>query len=281
MSTQESTTVTSVIEPAQGWELPQLREVWNYRDLLYLLIRRDVAVRYKQTVIGGAWVLVQPIVLTIAFSLFLGLLFDTNPAGDIPYPVFVLCGLTMWFYFSQAVGLGGVSTLTAGQLISKVYFPRLILPLAAIFPPALDLVLAFGVLVVTMLLYGLTPPATIVFVPLVMLNAMLIALGLSLLLSALAVRYRDVQLGLGFGLQIMLYASAVIYPVSRVPTEFQSYLAFNPMAGIMESFRWAALPGAEAPDALFVIAPVAFGVLTVIAGLFYFQRAQRSFVDVF
>jgi homopolymeric O-antigen transport system permease protein len=206
-------------------------------------------------------------------------IFDRPPSGGIPYPVFLLTGLTLWVYISAALSRGAISTVGASALIEKVYFPRILIPLASIIPPLVDFVLAFGVLIVMMLLYGVSPSWHIVFAPAVLMVAIVVVLGLSFLLSGLVVRYRDVQFAIPFAVQLLLFMSAVIYPLSRIPDNAEAYFAINPFVGLMQTFRWTMLSTAESPGLLLLV-PAAAGVLLVLAGLLYFQRAERTFADV-
>lgn len=269
----------SVIEPAGKWSFPDLRELWHYRDLLYVLTRRDIAVRYKQTAVGIAWAVLQPVGLAVVFAVFLGIVFDRSPSGGIPYAVFLLCGFTIWVCISQAVGRGAQSTVSSAELIEKVYFPRVIIPIAAIVPPIVDFGIGFVVLLATMLAYGLVPPIQIALAPLVFLIAMALVLGASLLLSGLAVKYRDVLIGVPFVLQVAVYASAVIYPLSLAPESARPFLGANPLVGLMETFRWTVIPGADSPGLLLLV-PAAASIVAMIAGLLYFHRTERSFADI-
>jgi lipopolysaccharide transport system permease protein len=279
MSDSNSARAVTVIEPSRGIAFPKLGELWHYRDLLYFLIRRDLGVRYRQTLIGATWAVAGPVAYAIVFSTFLSLIFDRPPSGDVPYPVFLLCGFTLWLFFASAVQQGSTSTLASQSLIPKVYFPRVLLPVSAVTVPALDFLIGFGVLVVTIFLYGLTPSANIVLAPLAFLLAWGMATGVALWFSGIVVRYRDVVFGIPFLLQMLLYSSAVIYPLDLAPETAKQFLALNPMVVVMEMFRWTMLPGVDAPGPL-VLIPLAVGVVLIVTGLLNFHRAERGFADV-
>jgi homopolymeric O-antigen transport system permease protein len=253
--------------------------VWQYRDLLYFLIRRNVAIRYKQTVFGAAWAVSQPLALAVVFSLFLGLVFHVNPRGGVPYGPFVLCGLIIWLFFARSLSDCANSTRSSGRLITKVYFPRLVIPLAAVVPPVIDFAVALVVLLGVILAHGLLPSPHIFLVPVILFLAVLVAFGAGLWFSALIVRYRDVGLLVPTLIQMGLFASAVLYPLSLVPDSVKPLYVLNPMVGVTEGFRWAVLPGAADPGFLLLV-PALAGALLVISGLLYFQRAEATFVDV-
>jgi lipopolysaccharide transport system permease protein len=267
---------TDLIEPAREWPLPDFRRVWQYRELIYFLARRDIAVRYRQTAVGAAWAIIQPVGFAAAFSLVLSL-WSRPPTSGIPYPVFALAGMSVWLFVSSSLTHIAGSTVGSSALISKVYFPRLVIPLAALIPPAVDFLIAFGVLAVAMAFWGVGPPAQVVFVPLIVLLAAATVFGAGLWLSALAVRHRDVQHVVPFVVQIGLFASPVLYQLNLVPERYQALYALNPMVGVLEGFRWALL-GTDSPGAI-VLIPVVTAVILLVTGLMYFTRAEASFAD--
>jgi homopolymeric O-antigen transport system permease protein len=269
---------TTVIEPASGWSFPRLADLSGSRDLIYFLARRDVAVRYKQTAIGGLWAVLQPLLLAAVFSIFLGQLANV-PSEGTPYALFALTGMTLWLFFANAFARSSESTVTSSELISKVYFPRLALPVAAVIAPIVDFGAAFVVLVVVLLIGGIVPSPAILLVPVVLAVAVALAVGIGLWLSALVVRYRDVSLVVAFLIQLMLFITPILYPLSLIPDGWQELYAINPLVGVMETFRWAMLPDASAPGLQLLIS-ASTGILLVISGLAYFQRAERRFADL-
>ena len=268
---------TAVIQPQSGWPAPDLRAVWSYRDLLYLLARRDIAVRYKQTAIGAAWAVLQPVAFAAVYSVFLSLI-GKVPTGGIPFPVFALTGMGLYLFLAACLTQTAGSTVSSSALISKVYFPRLVIPLAAIVPPLVDLFVALIVLLVAMALFGVAPSANIVFLPAVLLLAVFTALGAGLWLSAIAVRFRDVQLLVPFVVQLGLFLSPVLYPLSLIPEQYRWLYGLNPVVGVMEAMRWSVL-GSEWPGTL-ILVPIAVSVILFFSGLYYFTRAESRFADV-
>jgi lipopolysaccharide transport system permease protein len=268
-----------VIEPPRGLALPSLREVWENRDLVYFLVRRDVLIRYKQTTVGAVWAILQPILLAVVFSVFLGHLAKVPSGGGVPYPVFALTGMAMWLYFSSAMTLSSESTVQSREMISKVYFPRIIIPIAAVLPPAIDFLPAFLVAVIVMLAYGVVPNVQVLLVPLLVVLTLATALGLGLWLSALNVRYRDVRLVVPFLIQVGLFVTPIVYPFSLVPESLQPIYALNPMVGVLEAYRWMLFPDAAWPGAIILI-PIAVSVVLLVTGALFFQRSEREFADV-
>ena len=270
----------SVIEPQSGFVKPNLREVWGHRDILQFLVRRDVSVRYKQTLIGAAWTVLRPALLAAVFSVFLGVVLDVQ-SGDIPYPAFVFASMAMWLFFSEAFGKCAESTTTSTELISKIYFPRLIIPLSAVLPPLVDLGIALVVVVTVNLLYGVPPDWHIVLLPLIVAYALALAFGAGLWLSALAVRFRDVGLVVPFLLMILLFSGAVFYPLSNFSETQQLLFSLNPLVSVMEGYRFAMFPGSDNPGVLFLLVyPLAISALLIVTGLLYYARAERYFADV-
>ena len=267
-----------VIEPRRGLLKIDVGTLWQYRELLYFLIWRDVKVRYKQTMIGMAWVVLQPVLTMIVFTLVFGR-FARIPSDGIPYPVFIFAALLPWNLFASSLGRGGDSVVQHANLISKVYFPRLVLPIAGVISPAIDFGVAFVVLIAMMAGYGIAPGAGVLALPLFVLLAMLTALAVSLWTSALNVRYRDVGHAIPFLIQLWMFASPVAYPVSIVPERWRLLYSLNPMTGVIEGFRWALL-GKENFDAQ-VAAVSAFAVvMLLVPAAIYFRNTERTFADL-
>ena len=255
-----------------------LQAIWQYRELLYFLAWREVKVRYKQTVIGAAWAILQPVMTMFIFTLIFGT-FIKIPSDGIPYPIFAYAGLLPWTYFSEATVRSSGSLVSDANLLRKVYFPRLIIPLAAAITPAVDLALAFLVMLGLMIWYGVTPTANALFLPLFLALAFSIALAVGLWLSALNVKYRDVRHTVPFLVQVWMYATPIVYPISMVPENWRFLLALNPMAGIIEGFRWGLL-GKESPDFSVMIANALVVIALLFSGLVFFRRMERIFADV-
>jgi lipopolysaccharide transport system permease protein len=267
-----------VITPLAGWIPVNLREIWEYRELLYFLTWRDIKVRYKQTAIGAAWAIIQPFSTMVVFSVFFGHLAKV-PSDGIPYPIFVYCALLPWQLFAHALTEASNSVVGSQNLISKVYFPRLLVPIAAVCGGLVDFAISFLVLLGMMAYYGLTPGVAIITLPLFVLLAVLTALAVGVWLSALNVRYRDVRYALGYLVQFWLFATPVAYPSSLLPEPFRALYGLNPMAGVVEGFRWALLGKAESPGMLLGVSS-AVVLLVFVGGLLYFTRMEESFADL-
>ena len=266
------------IEPAHGWSSLSLGELWQYRELLYFLTWRDIKVRYKQTVLGAAWAIIQPFFLMVVFSLFFGRLARV-PSDGIPYPVFTFCALLPWQLFSHALTESSNSVVGNQNLITKVYFPRLVIPIAAVLGGTVDFVIAFVMLLLMMLYYGITPGWEIVTLPGFILLALLTALGVGLWLSALNAQYRDVRHTMNFLVQLWLVATPVAYPSSLVPEKWRGLYGLNPMAGVVEGFRWALLGKSDRPGLMLWVS-IAVVISLVVGGLYYFRRMEQQFADV-
>ncbi len=268
----------TIIQPSNGWIPFQLGELWAYRELLYFFIWRDIKVRYKQTVLGAAWAIIQPFFTMVVFSIFFGQLARIS-SENVPYPIFAYSALVPWMYFANALTQASNSLVANERMITKVYFPRLLVPLAAVLAGLMDFVIAFSVLLGMMLYYGIIPTIAIWTVPFFILLATTTALGVGLWLSALNVRYRDVRYAIGFLIQFWLFATPVAYPSSLVPEPWRVLYGLNPMVGVVEGFRWSLLGQAQPPGLMFVVS-----LLTVIAllvsGLYYFRRMEHTFADV-
>jgi lipopolysaccharide transport system permease protein len=269
---------TLTIRPPSGWASIGLKELWDYRELLYFLMWRDIKVRYKQTALGAAWAVIQPFFMMIVFSLFFGRL-GKIPSDGIPYPVFVYCALLPWQLFAFALSESSNSLVGNQNLITKVYFPRLVVPISAVLGGLIDFAIAFVILLAMMAYYGIVPGIAIVTLPLFILLAVMTALGVGLWLSALNVQYRDVRYTIGFLTQFWLFATPVAYPSSLIPQKWRALYGLNPMAGVVEGFRWALLGKADPPGALLVVSIVAV-VLLLVGGLYYFRRMEQTFADI-
>jgi lipopolysaccharide transport system permease protein len=267
-----------VIEPRRGLLNIDVGTLWQYRELLYFLVWRDVKVRYKQTIIGMAWVVLQPVLTMIVFTLVFGR-FAKIPSDGIPYPVFIFAALLPWNLFASSIGRGGDSVVQHANLISKVYFPRLVLPIAGVISPVIDFCVALVVLIAMMAGYGIAPGAGVLALPLFVLLAMLTALAVSLWTSALNVRYRDVGHAIPFLIQFWMFASPVAYPVSIVPERWRLLYSLNPMAGVIEGFRWALL-GKENFDAQVAAVSACAVVMLLVPAAIYFRKTERTFADV-
>ena len=269
---------TVVIEPSRGWAHLGLRDVWRYRELLFFLVWRDVKVRYKQTALGVLWVLLQPLLSMIVFSVLFGGLLKV-PSGETPYPLFAFAALLPWNYFAGSFTRASNSLIASSHLITKVYFPRLIIPMSGVLSGLVDFAVAFAVLVGLLLFYRvpLTPAAALL--PALIALAMLTALGFGLWLSALNVRYRDVQYLVPYLVQIGMYLTPVVYGSNLIPERFRWLLNLNPMTGVVEGFRWALLGTETAPGPMIAVSSVA-ALALLISGAYYFRRTERTFADV-
>ncbi len=267
-----------VIRPTRGWRFLDLRELWTYRELVYFLAWRDIKVRYKQTVIGAAWAVIQPFFIMVVFSLFFGRLAGI-PSEGLPYPLFYYSALLPWMYFANALTHATNTMVEHQQVITKVYFPRLILPFSAVLSGLVDFGIAFTVLVGMMLYYGIAPGLHALLVPGFLLLAVLTALGVGLWLSALNALYRDVRYAVPFFVQFWMFASPVAYPSSLVPAQWQWLYGLNPMAGVIEGFRWALMGQGRPPGGLFIVS-IAAVLLFLVGGLFYFRKMEGTIADV-
>jgi homopolymeric O-antigen transport system permease protein len=266
------------IEPASGWAAVQLRELWEYRELLYFLVWRDIKVRYKQTVLGAAWAILQPLLTMVVFSIFFGRLAKI-PSDGLPYPIFAYTALLPWQLFAHALTESSNSLVSNQNLITKVYFPRLVVPIAAVLAGLADFAIAFVVLLGLMFYYGIAPTAAALTLPLFVLLAIATALAVGLWLSALNVQYRDVRYTIPFLTQFWLFATPVAYPSSLVPAPWRALYGLNPMAGVVEGFRWALIGKTAAPGPLLAVSVVTVAAL-LIGGLMYFQRMESTFADI-
>lgn len=266
------------IEPSRGWVALRVKELWEYRELLYFLVWRDIKVRYKQTALGAAWAILQPVLTMLVFTVFFGRLAKV-PSDGIPYPVFVYAALLPWQLFAFALTESANSLVGNQNLIKKVYFPRLVVPLASVLAGLVDFGIAFLVLLALMLYYGIVPAFAIAVLPLFLLLAVATALSVGLWLSALNVQFRDVRYTIPFLTQFWMFATPVAYPSSLVPERWRAWYGLNPMAGVVEGFRWALLGKSGSPGPLLWVSGLVV-VLLLIGGLAYFRRMESTFADV-
>lgn len=266
------------IRPDRGWFDLDLGAVWRYRELLTVLIMRDIKVLYKQAALGAAWAILQPLFAVAIFTIVFGY-FARMPSEGVPYPLFAFAGVLPWTYFAEAVRRSGTGLVNDAELVRKVYFPRLIMPLANVIAPLVDFCIAFAVLLIMMAFYGLAPSWKFLIVPPLMLVAALLALAIGLWLGPVNVRFRDVKHTLPFIIQVWMYASPIVYPLSMVPEQWQWAYALNPMVGVIEGFRWAVFDQGEPNFAALGSSAVIIALLLV-GGLVFFRRMERSFADL-
>jgi lipopolysaccharide transport system permease protein len=266
------------IAPSRGWVPLRLGELWTYRELIYFLTWRDIKVRYKQTLLGAAWAVIQPVCLMLVFTLFLGRI-GALSTDNVPYPIFVYCGLLPWQLFAHALVESSNSLVANERLITKIYFPRLVIPLSTVLAGLLDFAIAFVVLIILLWYYQIAVTSAILLLPLFILLAVITALAVGLWLSGLNVRYRDVRHTLTFLAQFWMLATPVAYPASFVPEGWRLLLGLNPMAGVVEGFRWAVLGRGDAPGPMLGVS-IAVALVVLVSGLYYFRRLEREFADV-
>jgi len=267
-----------VIEPKKGWVPVDLKEIWNYSEVLYFLAKKDIKVRYKQTVLGGLWAIIQPVCTMVVFTLFFGRLAKI-PSDGIPYPIFVYAGLLPWTYFANTLAASGNSLVGSSHLITKIYFPRLIIPAASSLAGLLDFFIAMLILGALMIYYHVVPSIGILLFPVLVGLTFLCAMGVGLWLSALNVQYRDIRYVIPFLIQIWMFVSPVIYPVSMVKGKYQWLLALNPMGGVIKAYR-ASLLGHIPIDWLLLGLSTATIFVILVSGLYYFRRMEKHFADV-
>jgi lipopolysaccharide transport system permease protein len=274
---QASVPSTVRIEPPRGWLELRLREVWDYRELLYFFVWRDVKIRYKQTAIGIVWVILQPLLTMGVFTVFFGRLAKL-PSQGLPYPVFYFAALVPWMYFSYALQSATNVVVENQRVITKVYFPRLVLPFSAVLSGLVDFAIGFVVLVILTLAYGIRPTIAALWLPLLVLVAILTALGVGLWMSALNALYRDVRYVMPFVVQFWMFASPVAYPSALVPARWRWLYGLNPMAGVIDGFRWG-LTGHGQPPGQVMLASAAMVAVVLVGGLFFFQRMEGAVAD--
>jgi len=270
--------LVTIIQPPKGWVPLELRGLWEYRDLLYLFVWRDLKLRYKQTMVGASWAIIQPFIAMVVLSIFFGKLIKV-PSEGIPYPIFAYTALVPWMYFVNALTQSSNSVVGNYTLITRVYFPRLVIPITTVVTGLLDFAIAFAILIGMMLFYGIVPTAAIWTLPFFIMLTIATALGLGLWLAALNVEYRDVRFILPFLTQIWFFITPVAYPSSLVPEPWRAIYSLNPMVGVIEGFRWALLGKAQPPSVVLVISVIAvIGLL--IGGLYFFRYKEGTFADV-
>lgn len=275
---QDSTPIT-YIRPTRGWVSLRLHEIWEFRELLYFLLWRDLKVRYKQTALGAAWAIIQPFMTMVVFSLFFGRLAGV-PSDGIPYPLFTFTALVPWTFFANGLNQSSNSLVGSAHLITKVYFPRLTIPLASVLSGILDFGIAFVVLLLLLFYYGTSITAQVLWMPFFFLLSVITALGVGLWLSAVNVKFRDVRYVVPFLIQFWMFATPIAYPSSLLSEPWRTLYAINPMVGVVEGFRWSLLGSdASAPGAMTLVS-FATASIVMISGAFYFRRMEKSFADI-
>ena len=267
-----------VVQPSKGWISLKLREIWQYRELLYFLTWRDIKVRYKQTVLGAAWAIIQPFFTMVVFSIFFGRLAKV-PSDGLPYPIFAYAALVPWTFFANGLNQASNSLVGSANLIKKVYFPRLVVPISSVISGVVDFVLAFAVLLGMMLFYGILPTVKILWLPLFVLLIFVTALGVGFWLSALNVQFRDVRYTVPFLTQFWLFTTPIAYPSSLLSEPWRTIYGINPMVGVVEGFRWALLGTDTAPGPIIIVSTVV-ALLLFVGGAFWFRKMEKTFADV-
>lgn len=267
-----------LIRPSKGWGSLNLREIWIYRELVYFLTWRDLKVRYKQTALGAGWAILQPVLSMVVFSIFFGGLLNV-PSEGVPYPIFSYAALLPWGVFAKALNDTGRSLVSNRAMLTKIYFPRMVIPLASVFSSMADFLIAFIVMLGLMFYYQIAPTANTWTLPFFLLLAVITALGIGLWLSAMNVLYRDIGYMIPYITQLWFYLTPIVYPASKVPERWQFFYALNPMVGVVEGFRWALLGTADAPNPMIAVS-AAIAIVIFISGMFYFRRMERTFADM-
>jgi lipopolysaccharide transport system permease protein len=274
---QEPEPPTLIIRPPRKWVPVDLHELWNYRELLTSFTMRDIKIRYKQTGLGFLWAIIQPLFMMVIFTIIFGS-FAKIPSDGVPYPLFSFAALLPWMLFSEGLTRSTMSMVANANIMTKVYFPRLIMPISGILSPLVDFAVSISILVLMMAYYGFVPTINVVFLPLFILLALATSLGIGLWLSALNVKYRDFQYTVPFIIQLWMYASPVVYPASMIPEAIRPLYGLNPMAGVIEGFRWALL-GTEIPGSMIFVS-VGVVVVLLVSGRFYFRRMEQYYADI-
>lgn len=275
---QKNHTPVTYLKPSKGWLSIDLKELWRYRELVYFLTWRDIKVRYKQAVLGIAWAVLQPVLTVLIFTVVFGILLKT-PSQDLPYPLFTISALLPWQLFANALQRSSISLVGNANLLTKIYFPRLAIPLSAVMAALIDFGVSFIVLIGMMAYYRYMPGWNMLWLPVIILFALLTALAVGLWLSAINVQYRDVQHMVPFIVQVWMYASPIVYPIDIIPEGIWRVLyGLNPMVGVIQSYRWALL-GGDQPDATMWIS-VLVVIILLVSGLFYFRRMEKTFADI-
>jgi lipopolysaccharide transport system permease protein len=273
-----STSTEKVIQPTRGWGGIRWRELWEYRELIYFLIWRDVKVRYKQTVLGAAWAIIQPFFTMVVFSLFFGRLAKI-PSDGIPYPIFSYAALVPWTFFAHGVSQSANSLVGSANLIRKIYFPRLAMPIATVLSGTVDFMLAFAVLLGMMLYFGIVPTINVVWLPMLLLLALVTSLGAGLWLSAMNVQFRDVRYIVPFLTQFWLFTTPIAYPSSLLSEPWRTLYGINPMAGVVEGFRWTLLGTDTTPGPIIIVSILA-ALALLVSGVYYFRQMEKTFADI-
>jgi lipopolysaccharide transport system permease protein len=276
--TNQDNVPITIIRPTHGWKGIDFKELWRYRELLYFLIWRDIKVRYKQSLLGAAWAIIQPLLTMIIFTVFFGQ-WAGIPTDGVPQPIFYFTGILPWQFFQSGVSKAGTSLVASRNLITKIYFPRIAVPIAPIIAGLLDFGLAFLILIAMMLFYGIVPTSAIWTLPLFLLLTILTAVGIGIWLAGLNVTYRDIGYVIPFLLQVWFFLSPIVYSSSIVPEKLRPYYGLNPMAGVVQGFRWAIL-GIGKPDLVDLGASIGVALILLVSGIFYFKRMERTFADV-
>ncbi len=269
---------TIVVKPSRGWVALGLKDIWEYRELLYFLTWRDIKVRYKQTALGALWAIIQPFMTMVVFSIFFGKLAKI-PSDGIPYPLFTFAALVPWTFFSNGLSQSSNSLVGSANLITKVYFPRLIIPVSSVFSGFIDFSIAFIVFLGMVIYYGAFPTIAVLLLPLFLLLGLTTALGVGLWLSALNVRFRDIRYVIPFLTQFWLFATPIAYPSSLLSEPWRTIYGINPMVGVVEGFRWAILRTDTAPGPMIFVSALA-SLALLISGVFYFKRVEKFFADI-
>ena len=276
--TNQGAIPVTIIRPTRGWKGIDFRELWRYRELLYFLIWRDIKVRYKQSLLGATWAIIQPLLTMIIFTVFFGQ-WAGIPTDGVSQPIFYFAGILPWQFFQSGVSKAGTSLVASRNLITKIYFPRIAVPIAPIIAGLLDFGLAFLILVGMMFFYGVTPTSALWTLPLFLLLAIVTAVGIGIWLAGLNVSYRDIGYVIPFLLQVWFFLSPIVYSSTIVPEKLRPYYGLNPMAGVVQGFRWAIL-GVGKPDMADIAASIGVAVILLVSGIFYFKRMERTFADV-
>jgi len=267
-----------VVKPSRGWVSLKLNELWHYRELLYFLTWRDIKVRYKQTVLGAAWAIIQPFFTMVVFSLFFGKLAKV-PSDGIPYPIFAYAALVPWTFFANGLSQSSNSLVDNANMLKKVYFPRLVVPLSSVISGVVDFILAFTVLLGMMLFYGIYPTINVLWLPFLLLLTLTTSLGVGLWLSAMNVQFRDVRYTVPFLTQFWLFATPIAYPSSLLSEPWRTLYGINPMVGVVEGFRWALLGTDTAPGPIILVSSLV-ALALLVSGCFFFRRMEKTFADV-
>jgi lipopolysaccharide transport system permease protein len=266
------------IRPAKGWFHLGLKELWEYHELLFFLAWRDIKVRYKQTMLGATWAIIQPFCTMVVFSIFFGKL-GKIPSDGIPYPIFSFVALVPWTFFASSLAQSSNSLVSSANLLKKIYFPRLIIPISAVSSHLIDFFFAFLVLLGMMVYYHVSPTPAVVWLPLFLLLALITSLGVGLWLSAMNIKYRDIKYTIPFLSQIWMFMTPIAYPSSLLPEPWRSLYGINPMAGVVEGFRWALLGSATHPGPMLIVSSLV-SIIILFSGVLYFRKMERTFADI-